>query len=116
MIFSPLYKGEFLYFKEGNHMGKFKKFVPGRVDRKTQEKKKLSDLEELILKPHRKGIKALTTEEFDRYINLNIEELKRTKINAKTIVIADSTKSFLIENKETILKEIKEKEENENER
>ena len=97
-------------------MGNFQKFVPGRVDRETQKKKKLSDLEELILKPHRKGIKALTTEEFDRYINLNIEELKRTKINAKTIVIADSTKSFLIENKETILKEIKEKEENENER
>ena len=97
-------------------MGNFQKFVPGRVDRETQKKKKLSDLEELILKPHRKGIKALTTEEFDRYINLNIEELKRTKINAKTIVIADSTKSFLIENKEAILKEIKEKEENENER
>ena len=97
-------------------MGNFQKFVPGRVDRETQKKKKLSDLEELILKPHRKGIKALTTEEFDRYINLNIEELKRTKINAKTIVIADSTKSFFIENKETILKEIKEKEENENER
>ncbi len=97
-------------------MGNFQKFVPGRVDRETQKKKKLSDLEELILKPHRKGIKALTTEEFDRYINLNIEELKRTKINAKTIVITDSTKSFLIENKETILKEIKEKEENENER
>ena len=97
-------------------MGNFQKFVPGRVDRETQKKKKLSDLEELILKPHRKGIKALTTEEFDRYINLNIEELKRTKINAKTIVIADSTKSFLIDNKETILKEIKGKEENENER
>ena len=37
-------------------------------------------------------------------------------MNVKTIVIADSTKSFLIENKEEILKEIKEKEENENER
>lgn len=97
-------------------MGNFQKFVPGRVDRETQKKKKLSDLEELILKPHRKGIKTLTIEEFDRYINLDIEELKRTKINAKTIVIADSTKSFLIENKKEILKEIKEKEENENER
>ena len=36
-------------------MGKFQKFVPGRVDKEAEEKKRLSDLEMLILKPHRRN-------------------------------------------------------------
>ena len=92
-------------------MGKFQKFVPGRVDREAQEKKKLSDIEMLILKPHTKGLKTLTSEELKQYISLNIETLKKTKMNIKTIMIAQETKKFLIEHEQELLDRITERQE-----
>ena len=96
-------------------MGKFQKFVPGRVDREVQEKKKLSDIEMLILKPHTEGLDKLTREEINQYIGLDVEELKKTKMNIKTIIIAQETQKFLIEHKQDLLNKIKEKEEKEDE-
>lgn len=97
-------------------MGKFQKFVPGRVDKESEEKKRLSDLEMLILKPHTEGIEKLTREEFNKYIDLDVEALKKTKMNIKTIIIAQETQKFLIEHKQEVLNKIKEKEEKEDER
>ena len=87
-------------------MGKFQKFVPERVDREAQKKKKLSDIEMLILKPHTEGLEKLTREEINQYIGLDVEELKKTNMNIKTILIAQETQKFLIEHKEEILKRI----------
>ena len=81
-------------------------------------KYKLSPIEELIFKPlQRNGLSNLTEEEFETYLNLDIEALRRTKmekieqekteINMKTVVIAEETQKFLIEHKEEILKRIK---------
>ena len=96
-------------------MGKFQKFVPGRVDREAQEKKKLSDIEMLILKPHTEGLEKLTREEIHQYIGLDVEALKKTKLNIKTIIIAQETQKFLIEHKQDLLDKIKEKEKKEDE-
>ena len=97
-------------------MGKFQKFQPGRVDKESEEKKRLSDLEMLVLKPHTEGIEKLTREEFNKYIDLDVEALKKTKMNIKTIIIAQETQKFLIEHKQEVLNKIKEKEEKEDER
>ena len=97
-------------------MGKFQKFVPGRVDKEAEEKKRLSDLEMLILKPHTEGNEKLTREEFNKYIDLDVEALKKTKMNIKTIIIAQETQKVLIEHKQEVLNKIKEKEEKEDER
>ena len=97
-------------------MGKFQKFVPGRVDKEAEEKKRLSDLEMLILKPHTEGIEKLTREEFNKYIDLDVEALKKTKMNIKTIFIAQETQKFLIEHKQEVLNKIKEREEKDDER
>lgn len=97
-------------------MGKFQKFVPGRVDKESEEKKRLSDLEMLILKPHTEGIEKLTREEFNKYIDLDVEALKKTKMNIKTIIIAQETQKFLIEHKQEVLNKIKEREEKDDER
>ena len=87
-------------------MGKFQKYVPGRIDREAQEKKKLSDTEMLIYKPHTEGLESLTKEELEEYLNLDTEELKKTKMNMKTIAVAEETKKFLIEHKEEISKKM----------
>ena len=94
----------------------FKKFVPG-VDNKAQFENKLDEIEELIFKPYKKrGEISLTEEELEKYINLDEEEI-RSKYNIKTTLIFESTKDFLIKNKEKILKQIKKEEkENDNER
>ena len=97
-------------------MGRFQKFVPGRVDKESEEKKRLSDLEMLILKPHTEGIEKLTREEFNKYIDLDVEALKKTKMNIKTIIIAQETQKFLIEHKQEVLNKIKEREEKDDER
>ena len=100
-------------------MGNFKKVVPGRVDKEVQKRKKLSDLEELIFKPHGnngKDVELMTEEEFNRYINLNIEELYKTKMNSKTIMLASATKECLNKEKEKILRVIRKKEESLDER
>ena len=51
-------------------MGKFQKYVPGRIDREAQEKKKLSDTEMLIYKPHTEGLESLTKEELDYIVRI----------------------------------------------
>lgn len=82
----------------------FQKYVPGKIDRETQEKDKLNGIETLIFKPHIEGLENLTKEELEEYIMLDIETLKTTRINMKTIMVAEETKKFLMEHKETILK------------
>lgn len=97
-------------------MGEFQKFVPGAVDKDAQEKKRLSKTEMLILKPHTEGLEKLTREEIEEYINLDIKAFQKTKMNIKTIIIADETQKFLIKNKQKLLNKIKEREENKDER
>ena len=53
---------------------------------------------------------------FNKYIDLDVEALKKTKMNIKTIIIAQETQKFLIEHKQEVLNKIKEKEEKEDER
>ena len=88
-------------------MGEFQKFVPRAVDKNAQKEKKLSKIEMLILKPHTKGLEKLTREEIEEYINLDIKALQKTKMNIKTIIIADETQKFLIKNKQKLLNKIK---------
>lgn len=79
-----------------------KKFV------KLYEKHKLSPTEELIFKPYEENwLRRLTRKEIEEYLSLDIKALRKTKINMKTIVIAEETQKFLIEHKEEILKRIK---------
>ena len=87
-------------------MEKFQKYVLWRVDGEAQEKKNLSETETLICKPHTEGVKSLTRDELEKYINLDIEGLKKTTMNIKTIIVAEHTKKFLTEHRETILKKI----------
>ena len=90
---------------------KKKKFV------ELYEKHKLSPTEELIFKPHKEnGLKNLTRDEIEKYLSLDIKALKKTKMNIKTIIIAEKTQKFLVENKQKLLNKIKEREEKENER
>ena len=72
------------------------------------EKHKLSTLEELIFKPHKEnGLRNLTKEEIEKYLSLDIKALTKTKMNMKTIVIAEKTQKFLAKNKQTLLNKIK---------
>ena len=76
------------------------------------EKHKLGPLEELIFKPHKEnGLRNLTREEIEKYLSLDIKALTKTKMNMKTIVIAEETQKFLAENKQKLLNKIKEREE-----
>ena len=76
------------------------------------EKHKLSPLEELIFKPlEENGLRNLTREEIEKYLSLDIKALTKTKMNMKTIVIAEETQKFLAENKQKLLNKIKEREE-----
>lgn len=90
-------------------MGEFKKYVPGQIDKESQIKKELSELEYLILKPHTEGIKEMSKEEIDRYIAIDEEELRKTKMNSKTILIFIETKKILKENYKEIIADMKEK-------
>ena len=91
------------------------------VDKESQYSKRLTETEELILKPQREEnkIASLTEEELKQYMELDIEELKKMKMNSKTILICQATQEFIKENMDSILKIIREqpkKEEGENER
>ena len=92
------------------------------VDRDSQKKEAISEIEELIYKPFREGgndITNLTEEEFEQYCALSIEELRKTKINAKTLILLEATQKAIEGRKESILKRIREKrkkEEQESER
>lgn len=81
------------------------------------EKHKLSPLEELIFKPlEENGLRNLTREEIEKYLSLDIKALKKTKMNMKTIIIAQETQRILSENKQKLLNKIKEREEDEHAR
>ena len=81
------------------------------------EKHKLSPLEELIFKPlEENGLRNLTREEIEKYLSLYIKALKKTKMNMKTIIIAQETQRILSENKQKLLNKIKEREEDEHAR
>lgn len=81
------------------------------------EKHKLGPTEKLIFKPHEEnGLKKLTREEIEEYLSLDIKALRKTKMNMKTIVIAEETQKFLAKNKQKLLNKIKEREEDEHAR
>lgn len=87
-------------------------------DKEIQNSSRLTEIEELILKPHREegGIASLTEEELQQYLDIDIETLNKRKINIKTILICKETQEFINENMDSILKLIrKQKEEGEKE-
>lgn len=91
-------------------MGKFKKFVPGAIDKESQVQQRISHTEELILKPHEeKGLENLTKEEIEQYCQLDIDKLREIGINEKILFVAETTKEFIKKNKESLLKRIQEK-------
>ncbi len=91
-------------------MGKFKEFVPGETDRESQFEQRISQTEELILKPHEEnGLENLTEEEIEQYCQLDIEDLKKKGIKQTLVVVAKATKEFIEANKEALLKRIQEK-------
>ncbi len=89
----------------------FKKYQPGQIDKDIQSKQKISELENLILKPHRDGIINLTIDELQMYINLDIDELRAANLSEKMVVIAEETKKYLLEHKQEIEEKIKQEEE-----
>ena len=99
-------------YNKGNH--KFRDYWVEHIDKETQYAEKLNDLENLILKP----ILSLTKEEIEEYIKIDVEELKKTEMNMKTIIICKATQELIRDNLEDILKkrENAKKEKDENER
>ncbi len=71
---------------------------------------KLDDLEELILKPHKKGLKSLTLEEIEKYLEINDEMLKKVKAKETIVMVCKDTQAFIKEHKKDILNVIKGKE------
>ena len=91
-------------------MGEHKKLVPGAIDKESQFKQRISQTEELILKPHEEnGLENLTEEEIEQYCQLDIEDLKKKGIKQTLVVVAKATKEFIEANKEALLKRIQEK-------
>lgn len=90
-------------------MKKFEKYIPGQTDTETQLNRRLDELQSLILKLYIHGIEMLTLKELEEYVNMDIEKVKETKVSEKTIIIAEETKRFLIENKEEVKKRIEER-------
>ena len=75
------------------------------------EEQKLSDLEILILKPHKEveRIAGLTEEEIQKYLEIDVEALKKKEINEKIIRICTQTQAYIRENLEDILTIIRQK-------
>ena len=86
------------------------------------ESQKLSDLEMLILKPHRENISItdLTEEEIKRYLEINIDILEKadkknkegkedTGLSEKLIRICAQTQKYIRENLEDILTVVRHK-------
>ena len=89
----------------------FKEYVQKPVDKEAQEKRRLSEIEELILKPHQQGIGSLTQEEINKYIELTVEELRKIpEINNIIISVFEETQKIIKENKDTLLKSLESKE------
>ena len=96
-------------------MKQFRKIISGYIDTEKQKEIILTEKEQLIFKPHKEGLKSLSKEEIEQYLSFDIAEMRKTKINSKTIVICEETQKFINNNKEIILKNLN-KEEKENER
>ena len=97
-------------------MSAFQKIVSGEINREVQKRKMITKEEELIFKPHTQGLWSLSREEIQQYISFNISEMKKTNMNIKTIIICEETQKFLKNNKQMLLNNIINKEEEENER
>ena len=99
---------------------KFRDYWAVYIDKETQHTEKLDDLESLILKPQKSkdGILSLTKEEIEEYMKIDVEELKKTEMNMKTIIIYKTTQEIIKDKMEDILKkkENAKKEKDENER
>ena len=81
--------------------------LPGAIDKEAQFKQKISQTEELILKPHQgNGLESLTEEEIEKYSQLDIDKLREMGINEKILFVAKTTKEFIESNKEVLLKKI----------
>ncbi len=87
-------------------------FLAEKIDKKLQDQEKLSEIEELILKPHRnrERIMSLTEKEIEEYRKINIEELKDTKISMNILLVCKSTQDFMNQNIDSILKIVRRKE------
>ena len=87
-------------------------FLAEKIDKKLQEQEKISEIEELILKPHRnrERIMSLTEKEIEEYRKINIEELKDTKISMNILLVCKSTQDFMNQNIDSILKIVRRKE------
>ena len=107
-------------FNKGNH--KFRDYWVEHIDTELQNTGRIDELEEFILKPQlsEDGIYSLTEKELELYERINVDNLAKTDINMKTIIICKATQEIIKENKEKILETIRSKkqkeEEDENER
>ena len=97
-------------------MGDLKGFTPKKVFVETLELFQLSELEIFIWKPVKEGLCNLTKGDIERYTRMKIDELEKSTLNAKTIGLAKITQQIINKNKQTLLDNIKKKEENENAR
>ncbi len=92
------------------------------VDRDSQQREAINEIEVLIYKTFQKGendITNLTEEEFNQLCELDVGELKKTTMNTKTLILLEATQNAIRGREESILKKIREKrkkEEQENER
>ena len=101
--------------EEVKSYGNFIPYIPGQTDRELQNKCKISGLEELILKPAREGLDSLTKEELEKYLEIDIDELKKnTDIGMEIIKVCIATQEIIRKGKDTILKNIENKEEGKN--
>ena len=97
-------------------MGDLKGFTTKKVFVETLELFQLSELEIFIWKPVKEGLCNLTKGDIERYTSMKIDELEKSTLNAKTIGLAKMTQQIINKNKQTLLDNIKKKEENENAR
>lgn len=104
--------GSLLVFSKLVAIKTMTEFLAEKIDKKLQDQEKLSEIEELILKPHRnrERIMSLTEKEIEEYRKINIEELKDTKISMNILLVCKSTQDFMNQNIDSILKIVRRKE------
>ena len=75
----------------------------------------IQKMENFILKPHRNENKifSLSLNEIEKYMQIDIEKLKKMDLEGTLIAICEKTQEYIKENKENIFKIIKEREEKE---
>lgn len=97
-------------------MGNLEGFIPRKVFVETQALFQLSELEIFIWKPVKEGLCNLTKGDIERYTSMKVNKLEKSTLNSKTIGLAKITQQIINENKQTLLDNIKKKEESENAR